>query len=99
MKGTYLWTTEHGLVKVRRPLLTWLFGLSIALVLGMIGGYALSAYQHGVDHELSAAKWQQFEVLKTDYEERFKKHLRVSKPLAQVIAAEKERERAQRGER
>lgn len=96
-----IWDEQDGLrsyvppVRYRRPWRVYATTISLSLLVGLVGGYHVATMQHGVDHEISAAKWQQFEVLKEDYQQRFAKRLRTTKAQAQVHAAKIEQEREQ----
>lgn len=95
MKGITIWTREYGFVFVPRPWAKMCCGLMTAFALGIIGGYALSAYQHGVDHEGIAEDRRQMRVFMADYQERFAKSLKTTKMQAAVWSAQREQEREQ----
>lgn len=93
MKQRYLYSPSKGLTPVPWVALTM---AGVALVLaGALAGFWLASFQHGVDGHISAAKWEQFEALKDDYQERFKGSLRVSAGEARAIVGRKDKERPQ----
>ena len=92
-----IWDAEHGLrpytppVRYRRPWRVYAVAISLSLLSGLAGGYHMATVHHGVEHEISAVKWQQFEVLKADYAQRFRKSLLTTRAQAAVIVAEREK--------
>lgn len=68
---------------------------TVGVLVGVFADRWLSDLRHSAHDEISAAKWQQFEALKADYQERFRKSLTTTKAQAAVIAARIEKEREQ----
>ena len=93
-----IWDAEHGIrpyvppVPYRRPWKVYAVTISLSVLIGIIGGYALHSMQMGVALNNLHATTERL-IMRTEHMEHPERTL--TKAAAQVISAKREKERVE----